>query len=108
MDKLLDTDVPHEFALYKRKDGTKVQTDLIFSDLEDWLFEMENVKNSDVVAKSFVLEKIRYQIYNEYVNDFSRRFIGELKESEYDDVDKLVKSYNNKFIKFNILLIKSS
>lgn len=30
MDKLLDTDVPHEFALYKRKDGTKVQTDLIF------------------------------------------------------------------------------
>lgn len=99
MDKLLDTDVPHEFALYKRKDGTKVQTDLIFSDLEDWLFEMEKVKDSDVVAKSFVLEKIRYQIYNEYVNDFSRRFIGELKESEYDDVDKLVKSYNNKFIK---------
>lgn len=108
MDKLLDTDVPHEFALYKRKDGTKVQTDLIFSDLEDWLFEMENVKNSDVVAKSFVLEKIRYQIYNEYVNDFSRRFIGELKESEYDDVDKLVKSYNNKFIKRSQELIEQA
>lgn len=108
MDKLLDTDVPHEFVLYKRKDGTKVQTDLIFSDLEDWLFEMENVKNSDVVAKSFVLEKIRYQIYNEYVNDFSRRFIGELKESEYDDVDKLVKSYNNKFIKRSQELIEQA
>ena len=108
MGKLLDTDVPHEFVLYKRKDGTKVQTDLIFSDLEDWLFEMENVKNSDVVAKSFVLEKIRYQIYNEYVNDFSRRFIGELKESEYDDVDKLVKSYNNKFIKRSQELIEQA
>lgn len=108
MDKLLDTDVPHEFALYKRKDGTKVQTDLIFSDLEDWLFEMEKVKDSDVVAKSFVLEKIRYQIYNEYVNDFSRRFIGELKESEYDDVDKLVKSYNNKFIKRSQELIEQA
>lgn len=106
MDKMLDTDVPHKFVLYKRKDGTKVQTDLIFSDLEDWLFEMENVKNSDVVAKSFVLEKIRYQIYNEYVNDFSRRFIGELKESEYDDVDKLVRSYNNKFIKRSQELIE--
>ena len=108
MDKLLDTDVPHEFALYKRKDGTKVQTDLIFSDLEDWLFEMKKVKNSDVVAKSFVLEKIRYQIYNEYVNDFSRRFIGELKESEYDDVDKLVKSYNSKFIKRSQELIEQA
>lgn len=108
MDKLLDTDVPHEFALYKRKDGTKVQTDLIFSDLEDWLFEMEKVKDSDVVAKSFVLEKIRYQIYNEYVNDFSRRFIGELKESEYDDVDKLVRSYNSKFIKRSQELIEQA
>lgn len=108
MDKLLDTDVPHEFVLYKRKDGTKVQTDLIFSDLEDWLFEMKKVKDSDVVAKSFVLEKIRYQIYNEYVNDFSRRFIGELKESEYDDVDKLVKSYNNKFIKRSQELIEQA
>lgn len=108
MDKLLDTDVPHEFVLYKRKDGTKVQTDLIFSDLEDWIFEMKKVKNSDVVAKSFVLEKIRYQIYNEYVNDFSRRFIGELKESEYDDVDKLVKSYNNKFIKRSQELIEQA
>lgn len=108
MDKLLDTDVPHEFALYKRKDGTKVQTDLIFSDLEDWLFEMKKVKDSDVVAKSFVLEKIRYQIYNEYVNDFSRRFIGELKESEYDDVDKLVKSYNSKFIKRSQELIEQA
>ena len=108
MDKLLDTDVPHKFVLYKRKDGTKVQTDLIFSDLEDWLFEMKKVKDSDVVAKSFVLEKIRYQIYNEYVNDFSRRFIGELKESEYDDVDKLVKSYNNKFIKRSQELIEQA
>lgn len=108
MDKLLDTDVPHEFVLYKRKDGTKVQTDLIFSDLEDWLFEMKKVKDSDVVAKSFVLEKIRYQIYNEYVNDFSRRFIGELKESEYDDVDKLVRSYNNKFIKRSQELIEQA
>lgn len=108
MDKMLDTDVPHKFVLYKRKDGTKVQTDLIFSDLEDWLFEMENVKNSDVVAKSFVLEKIRYQIYNEYVNDFSRRFIDELKESEYDDVDKLVKSYNSKFIKRSQELIEQA
>lgn len=108
MHKLYDNDELHEFVLYKRKDGTKVQTDLIFSDLEDWLFEMENVKNSDVVAKSFVLEKIRYQIYNEYVNDFSRRFIGELKESEYDDVDKLVKSYNNKFIKRSQELIEQA
>ena len=108
MDKLLDTDVPHKFVLYKRKDGTKVQTDLIFSDLEDWLFEMKKVKDSDVVAKSFVLEKIRYQIYNEYVNDFSRMFIGELKESEYDDVDKLVKSYNNKFIKRSQELIEQA
>lgn len=108
MDKLLDTDVPHKFVLYKRKDGTKVQTDLIFSDLEDWLFEMKKVKDSDVVAKSFVLEKIRYQIYNEYVNDFSRRFIGELKESEYDDVDKLVRSYNNKFIKRSQELIEQA
>lgn len=108
MDKLLDTDASHEFALYKRKDGTKVQTDLIFSDLEDWLFEMKKVKNSDIVAKSFVLEKIRYQIYNEYVNDFSRRFIGELKESEYDDVDKLVRNYNNKFIKRSQELIEQA
>lgn len=108
MHKLYDNDELHEFVLYKRKDGTKVQTDLIFSDLEDWLFEMENVKNSDVVAKSFVLEKIRYQIYNEYVNDFSRRFIGELKESEYDDVDKLVKSYNSKFIKRSQELIEQA
>lgn len=108
MDKLLDNDKPHEFVLYKRKDGTKVQTDLIFSDLEDWLFEMKKVKDSDVVAKSFVLEKIRYQIYNEYVNDFSRRFIGELKESEYNDVDKLVKSYNNKFIKRSQELIEQA
>ena len=105
----------HEFVLYKRKDGTKVQTDLTFSDLEvsdleGWLFEMEKVKDSDVVAKSFVLEKIRYQIYNEYVNDFSRRFIGELKEkeSEYDDVDKLVRSYNNKFIKRSQELIEQA
>lgn len=108
MHKLYDNDELHEFVLYKRKDGTKVQTDLIFSDLEDWLFEMENAKNSDVVAKSFVLEKIRYQIYNEYVNDFSRRFIGELKESEYDDVDKLVRNYNNKFIKRSQELIEQA
>lgn len=108
MYKLYDNDELHEFVLYKRKDGTKVQTDLIFSDLEDWLFEMEKVKDSDVVAKTFVLEKIRYQIYNEYVNDFSRRFIGELKESEYDDVDKLVRSYNNKFIKRSQELIEQA
>lgn len=108
MHKLYDNDELHEFVLYKRKDGTKVQTDLIFSDLEDWLFEMEQVEDSDVVAKSFVLEKIRYQIYNEYVNDFSRRFIGELKESEYDDVDKLVRSYNNKFIKRSQELIEQA
>ena len=103
MHKLYGNDELHEFVLYKRKDGTKVQTDLIFSDLEDWLFEMEKVKDSDVVAKSFVLEKIRYQIYNEYVNG-----IGELKESEYDDVDKLVKSYNNKFIKRSQELIEQA
>lgn len=108
MHKLYDNDELHEFVLYKRKDGTKVQTDLTFSDLENWLFEMEKVKDSDVVVKSFVLEKIRYQIYNEYVNDFSRRFIGELKESEYDDVDKLVKSYNNKFIKRSQELIEQA
>lgn len=100
MNNLLDTDVPHDFVIFKRDDGTEVRTELIFSDLEDWLYDMEKNRNGSVEDKSFALEKIRFALRNDYFEHIINRTINDgVEDTDLNDIDATVKNYIDKFTK---------
>ena len=101
MNSLLDTDVPHDFVIFKKDDGTEIRTELIFSDLEDWLYDMERNRNGSVEDKSFALEKIRFALRNDYFEHIINRTIndGDAEGTDLNDVDAAVKNYIDKFTK---------
>lgn len=101
MNSLLDTDVPHDFVIFKRDDGTEVRTELIFSDLEDWLYDMEQNRNGSVEDKSFALEKIKFALRNDYFEHIINRTINDdgVEDTDLNDIDAAVKNYIDKFTK---------
>ena len=101
MNSLLDTDVPHDFVIFKRDDGTEIRTKLIFSDLEDWLYDMEQNRNGSVEDKSFALEKIKFALRNDYFEHIINRTINDdgVEDTDLNDIDAAVKNYIDKFTK---------